>query len=566
VIANGVSAARGGTPDAAGSWQLAAPEAGGFRPVYRRRMYLRLRAGGQARAAVVNAAAARLAGSFSPLDRDVRTAPVGVTLAGADGSTVRAEFPVPARVLRVHLNPAPPAGRTVQLFRLDGNTPGPTAAAVAASGAAFGAEVVDLRLALRLASDAVTFHPLAPVNVQQLWVRTFPSSPRLLLAPADDSGASSVLWTAPGEVGRQQPLSAGQFDLREPFAAALARVLDALPAPLPAMLDLLLTAESDAPCTFALTAVSAGGHLVRGGFAAEEKAVLRFEGTGAERREVALQVARGATVRAARLEMEESLRQARPGDAAGGGSGGGGSADAPGAGLDAGRGASLAGARWAAQSFTPARATLASGVSVGVLPLQEGTEVRVELREDFGGEPEGRVLASGTVPAGVAGRRGWASLSLATPVLLAVQPYWLVLSTPNGGGVWLARDVAGSRMRVGQAPEPGALPLPEGTLDGLQALHRLLERPVEPLPGPSGAPGVTVSPAPPPLTVEVAGAVLRPAEASGRLGVDLASALTAAAASAPGSDPLVTVPVVLTAAVPGLVTVYPPSVEYTLPF
>lgn len=554
----GVSLLPGGPVAAGGSWNLVAPIAGGFRPVFRQLLYIRVATGGAAHRAVVDAAASRIAGSFTLIERNALAQPGYATIAALSGNTVRVTLPVPERVVKVALSPAPAAGRSVYAHRLVGDAPGADAAAYAAHGASFVADFTDLRFALRVGTAPGTLDALAPAAIQELRLRSRPSSPRLSLAPASDLAAASIFWTAPGDIGADggQPASAGVFDLRDAFAGALARQIDTLAAPLPASIDLALSAESDAPCTFALTALSVGGRLVREGFAtAAEKEVLRFDGTGAERREVLIQVPR-AVIATAALEMAESLRDDRPAVASVPSTNA--PATPPSDDLEVSEGATLAVGRWCAQSFIPPRATLATGLGLALLPLAEGTEVSVEVREDYNGSPGGRLLADAVLAGASPGHRAWSSATFRDAVYLAAEPYWLVVGARNGGGAWLARPAEGTLLSGARTPD-GRDSAADASLAGIEGLHRLLERPtVDPATG--GTP-----PADPPVVVQLGETTITPAIADGRLQFDLASALNAHLAAAPGADPLVSVPLVVTSAVEGLVTLYPPRVEYTLP-
>jgi hypothetical protein len=579
----GISATPGGTPAATGSWNLTTGEEGAFRPFFRQLAYLRIATGGLAHRAVVDAAATRIAGSFGPIDHDALATPDYVTLTAIDGSTVLAVLPVPERILRLQRTLAPPPSptRSAYVHRVDSSTPGPSPAAAATYGTSFGAEVVDLRFALRVGQSTTSFDALAPGGVGALWMRSIPSSPRLSLAPAGDLSAAIGFWAAPGEIGRGQPASAGIFAIQSAangpnaFADALGRLLDSLPSPLPATIDLALIAESDAPCTFALTQVEVGGRFVRAGFAvpagatvAPEKQVLRFDGGAVRKQEVVLEIPRGAAIASAALELSASLRDDRPADAsvpAGSLADTGLVATLGEDDLTVGAGATLRVGRWAAQAFTPPAATVATGVALGMLPLAEATEVRVELREDHNGSPAGRVLADATVAAGPAGSRAWGSARFAEAVILPVQPYWVVVSARNGAGVWLARDATG-KLQLGPTDTDGKTSAADGALDGLEGLHRLLQRPPEPATtgGGSGG-GDPTAPVALPIAITIGASAVQPAGPPGdRASADITAALADALAAAPGTDALVPIPVAVSTPVAGLVTVYPPTVEYTV--
>ena len=173
----------------------------------------------------------------------------------------------------------------------------------------------------------------------------------------------------------------------------------------------------------------------------------------------------------------------------------------------------------------------------------------------------------------MAGLRGWGSARFPEAVILPVQPYWVVVTARNGAGVWLARDAAG-KLQVGPTDDDGKTSAADGTLDGLEGLHRLLERPVEQPNGGGGGGGSGgggggggggTTPPPPPLAITVGETALQPVATTGaRVGADVSAALNTVLATAPGTAPLVPVTVGVATAVAGLVTVYPPSIEYTI--
>ena len=136
----------------------------------------------------------------------------------------------------------------------------------------------------------------------------------------------------------------------------------------------------------------------------------------------------------------------------------------------------------------------------------------------------------------------------------------MVVGARNGAGVWLARP-ADARRVDGPRATDGHDRAPDAVLAGIAGLHRLLERSVT-APGSDGGPPTAPLP---PLNVRIGGAAVTPMRAGGRLRFDLTRALNTYLAAAPGADPVFEMPVVVTSEVAGLVTVYPPWLEYMLP-
>src|SRR5207302_661361 len=210
----------------------------------------------------------------------------------------------------------------------------------------------------------------------------------------------------------------------------LRRRLAAAARPWPASVDVALVAESDAPCSLFFSTFNVGYHLVRERFRDDlrDRVVLRFGG-GDEPAPVQAALPAGAQVRAASVRVVESFGpdRALDGAAANGSS----------------HGVYVGGDRGAAAALTPKAAVGATGVELTLVPLAERTEVLVELREDAGGQPVGRLLAQGTLPAAAPGATRRVTLRFPDVVPLFSQPYWLVAKGATGEAVWLT-DAGGS--------------------------------------------------------------------------------------------------------------------------
>lgn len=341
-----------------------------------------------------------------------------------------------------------------------------------------------------------------------------------------DGGETVFFWMTalmPGD-----PVDVGGL-----LAGALQNLLSRVAPPLPATVEVPLVVAADVPCLFELQALAVPYRLavesLPGG---EEKKVLRFEEGRVSSGEVRLRLPAGARVASAVLAAVASLREDRALEA-----GAGGAAPAETSGVRVEPGAR------AAQAFTPAEAVAVSGVALGLMGLAPGSELRIELQEDSGGEPSGRKLAEGSLAIEQAGERLWATARFPEPVILPAQQHWLLLTAASGGAVWLARTGT-TPVRLLGRPSP----------KDLEALLHVLS-PFSPADGSR----------PPQPELRLGEAVI-PAteEPEDRRSYDLTAALNQHLA-AQGSAGAVDVPLLFTSIVPGMLTVYPPRIVYDPP-
>lgn len=533
-----VSASPGGSPVAPGSRSVTSPAGTPPLRAFRDVLHLRFAAGGLAEEIALvpglDPEATVLRARFAPLDYDALQpgAPLApAAVRAADGSLV-VELDAPRRLLFVRLAPqrTPEPGFTLRVHRLDGQATAekPTATAVQGSAGAFFFDFTDARFALRLQDGAGHAIALATTDLLAVQVRAEPAGARIGLAsPGDDPLASPALfWTAQDQTG--------EVDAGSALAETLARHLAALTS-LPAAVDVALVIAADAPCRFDLQALEVPYRLVR---LSPGKEVVRFAGSGAADRPVLLRLPGGAAVVSATLETVPSLRGGRPVP--------GGSGESAGEPVEK-TGVRVTGRTWVAQKITPAQAVAVTGIAAGLLGLDRGAELTLELREDHQGEPTGRKLAEGSLTLEQAGRRVWSTVFLSTPVILPAQPYWLLLTAAGGEAVWLARS---GEAAVRVLDRPAAPSARQVDLQGLETLYRLLtlENRKSETPALELRLGDT--------------AVAETAEREdGRTSFDLAAALTRYLAGRPAAS-LQDVPLAFTAAVPGLLTVYPPRIIY----
>jgi len=421
-------------------------------------------------------------------------------------------------------------------------------------------DFTDARFGLRLRNGSTT---LQSNHLAGMTVRSYPSAPRLgLAAPTDLAGPNAL--TAPiffsrldGEIGKEGDANAGQIDVGKALAKALQQHVDTFFAQwlaktpagdtpvLPTVLTVALVIESDAPCQLAIDEFVVAYQLLRRNFPDwAEKIVLRFAGTAAETQTVKLSLPKQATVTQATLTVAANLGAAKVADGA---SGNGFLLDT----LAQATGIHLGLERWAAQPFIPVQATTARGLVVGLLALTSDAQLALELYEDWQGQPAGKKLLATTVALGQSGQRLWKTVTLAEDLLLATQPYWLLLKTVRGAALWLA-----------QPGEPPVQMLTQennrwqtlSVLTNTQGLVHLLS--------PIAAKDQSVPFA---LTIGVTTVAPnpKPEPDDDRQTFDLTAALNTALSTSPTSD-LVNIPLTFTTTLAGLITVYPPVVEYSV--
>jgi hypothetical protein len=501
---------------------------------YRRALFLRVPLGAGVDGVAVDPAATRLAVTFGPRETAypadsssvLRVAPLGPGLVvELDGprQVVRVDLAVPALAV-----PAP----AVALHRLDGDVAADNPTATGAPGTAFLPDFTDIRFAIRAASASVP-SPLSTVHLTQLILRSQPTGPRVGLADPAAPDDVTPLWREAGEV---------QADAGEALARALpsliAGALDRLHdagAGAPAHLDVLVVLESDAPCLATVTDLHVPVSPVVSSFpGGQAREVLRFPGGRLTTRTVTLSLPGGAGVSRASLELVSSLRSEAP-DSLG-----------PLDPVPAERTGIAVGADgWVAGRRSVEAAVTVSGLTLGLMALVAGTELLVEVRGDPPQTPAGAVVASGRLVLAGAGDPGWFTVRFESEVVLTTAGIWLLLRAARGAAIWLAAVDEGDAVLTG----PGGAGGWRVAASDLRPLARHLE--------PASAEGaprelaVSVGSVPAPVSADTAG---------GRRRVDLTAALDGQLAARPAGQ-AVAVPVELSSAAEGIVTVLAPMVE-----
>lgn len=210
--------------------------------VYRLRVPFEVATGGTAEAIEVDTDETTLAATFGRLTYNALDPPDPALEAGLDqqdGDVVVIMLDGPRRIHRVRLTTA----EGVALFRLDGNKRADDPSVAGPSDNELG-EFTDRRFAVQ------------PSNVAAVMVRSYPTGPRVGIA-ARGAADATFFWRADGEIGKpaaagdpaaSPPPSAGIVADGAGLARELQRLVDALPQPLPAQVELDLVFESDAPC------------------------------------------------------------------------------------------------------------------------------------------------------------------------------------------------------------------------------------------------------------------------------------------------------------------------------
>jgi hypothetical protein len=601
--------------DLPGSGQLTIAEAVGTTPVHRAVVELELAVGAGATALEVDAAAARLSGTFHPRDFEALSGSDKRAQTRSDGEgAVIVELDGRWTVVEIELaSGVAGAGDRVELYRLDGDVRSdkPTRSAfVQGRVARFvqGAADAFIEAAQALPQAGVVPFAMAGVAPEGATLGAQLAQPGGELGPQEDltqgvsagkvallvgppdftdlrfavklEGASLAPAQLSGIVVRARPTGprvavalpgadpetffwqepgeapgSVRVEAGPPFAEALQRFvqerLDEEGPPGDEALALSLVVESDAPCRFVFDTPVGSA-----GLRAPHLTVVDRLAGGEDKLVLRFSEEDGFThvvplVLPAGKTVVSASLPTLP-DFRDGSAGGGGS------GLEAEpgphEGAWVDDGRWVGTRVTPPTAPI-RGLALGALSASPGLELHCEVQADWNGAPSGAVLAAGRLVVGDAGRRRWATLVLPHPVALTPTPVWVLVTAPTGRGVWLA-EPGPDPVRVFDRSDGPRKLLPRSAIPGLSPLLVFL------------APATAAGSAPP-LAVTVdgveVGSFVPPAAppvqlAAGRVWYDPAAALHAALAGLPSSPATVEVGITFRASLPGRLTVYPPRV------
>lgn len=548
--------------DASGRLQVVEPRGAPTQRFFRVIKSLSFKTGGVADAMTIDSDATDLRAVFnchdyylgvSDLDA-VRDTPGAMTTIRLDG---------PRQVLAIQISTGTtlsPAG-FLEFYRLDGNTPAdsPTISVGVSDGLAFvpnGAGFVDARFAIRLMdSEGKATSP----SVHAIRLRSYPTGPRLGIAdPAkleahpDDRSLVTGFWQSPG-VTDEASADLGIVDAGKKMAAALERFLNGLlkanPAKPPESINVALVIESDNQCEVEVKAFGITYHprfesLPPADGKRVDKQVLRFPGDRVSSQHIPLQVPR--TVMLATIRTVESFTK---GDAVAAGD----DVCLPGMLQSTSEGAYIGVEKWVAQDHvhTAPEAISVNAVVLGLMSISSKAELQIEVQEDWRGRPSGRTLAEGKVTLELTAGRCWSIVRFPAPVVMTSARHWIVVKAKTGSAIWLVQ-CKDSSVRVAERAGEKSIWSETSVLSGVQALYRFV------LPGPveNGRP-VTIS-----IGDGELGLTEPQPDEPGVREFDMTHALKAHIAGRPADGPCANVELTFTAAGPGFITVYPPSIDY----
>jgi hypothetical protein len=301
-----------------------------------------------------------------------------------------------------------------------------------------------------------------------------------------------------------------------------------------------------------ITHFQAGYHRLLKSFSAgsAEKQVLRYTGKQVDRQQVSIRLPRTATVVSGSIRINESLHPGRPsvGDDLLG--------NAPIA-EDLGLRINATAAPSAGQRLNPANAVSVQGIALGMMALTPDTQISLEVQADWQSKPSGKKIASGSATLKEAGRLQWVIVSFKETLAIPSQPHWILVGAAKGDAVWLVEPGSDSA---------GLLEFQAGSwnelarLQGYKTLHRLLP------PAPAGE---DAAPAGAHLSIaalDVQSVTLKDSNQKdiGRL-FDVASAINgflAAVRAGTNVAEKIDIPLVFTSGSSGLITVYPPELNF----
>jgi hypothetical protein len=547
-----VATTQGGTTvSASTNWPLTMPSGTQPRISFRQVLFLRFPTGNAGRI-VFDEQTTVLNAQFQPyiynaLSAGAHVAPRSLNV---DQGAIIVTLDAPHRITSVGLSASAAInGSSLALHRIDGTA--------IAEKATISIPVNSSDHTIKLSNDAFmdsTFavvrttpiKPSPPLTstsaLTKLQVTSFPSHPRISIASSNLSDAT-VFWNAPGEVGMGTPAAQGHVTAGAALVGALQTLLDrALTSGSQPHIDIALVIESDAPCLFTITSLAINFRFILEAFPdGAAKRILRFGASLPSKQPLRFEIPAEAIISHATLRLSTSLRSDQHLDSAAGETL-----------LSQSSGIEVNTTHWVAQQLVPSVAAVATGLTLGMLPLEEGSEIVVELREDLDGLPTGKLLASGTLNVGVAGQRAWARLLFAQPLILSAQPYWVMAKMSRNTAIWLADAGNIPALVVEVTPQSGVI-RKQWSFEGLVALVQFLTQ----TPQSEGQGQATL--------LSIDGLAVHPGERQDQPTVDITTLLQEQLAHHPSSvGASAPIELMFSSNAPGIVTVYPPSIEYDL--
>ena len=275
-------------------------------------------------------------------------------------------------------------------------------------------------------------------SVLELNLLGLPTGQRLGLAPPDDPDAAVFFWRQAGEFDSGHPDHDGVVDAGAALAAALQTYATEHP-PSGDHLDVALVVASDSPCLFEIETLSTPYLLAVNGFAqATGKQVLRFAAGSATAQDLALRVPAGG-VEHAFLEIADSFGEDRLLDLTTG---------------DGKLSVALKPMRWVGRRAVPVQAISARGVALTVKVPTGPARLAIQLQEDAGGRPSGKVLATGEVTLKQFAAVAQVNVPFENAAILATTPYWLLVVAAEGRVLWLSDEGEGQMAVFPQDADP----------------------------------------------------------------------------------------------------------------
>lgn len=427
-------------------------------------------------------------------------------------------------------------------------------------------DFVTRKFAIKVIDKSQSYTHLETRHVLDVIVHSNPTGPRIgIAAPVPEGEPHEVIeyfWNAPGEIAEQADTVPAGKNPNEELAKALTRYLkgqfntifddaednNQLPD-VPDNINVDLVFESDTPCVFNATQFKINYTLVRQrsslpykGISPQKKTVVRFSGNALTTEAVKIKIPKNIEVITAILNSEASLG-GEPSYVVGG--------MQP---LTASlrTGINIAKDRWIAQQVLPDKALTINGLALGLMNLEKETELLVELREDWNGQPCGKKLLETKIQLNILGERIWRRIPLRNSIPLATQSYWILLKSAKGTALWFTRSGDFKPVQVLQAAQEKA-PLTKITaVNGIEAYYTFF----------SASPHGQVPQAPfelamdnipiPPITME-----------NETINFELKDALNSKLSQGAGKE-LAGISLHLSSAFSGIVTVYPLRIKYRL--
>lgn len=388
----------------------------------------------------------------------------------------------------------------------------------------------------RDARFAIKANSLADSDIDDIVIRSYPTTPRVGLAPANGGSVETAIFaTEAGEFRTDKTL-----DIRDVYRAALQRSLDEQASTGDHTIGVDLVLESDTPCSRSAPVNITPYVIQTNSFAlpptvdARTKMVLKFSENYLQTQRVDFDVPANSHVSSASVAVQIGA--------------GGGIAVADPADMTVPvtpHGAEIGADYWLAIPLPIAVATLARSLAVGVMPTVADTVIDAEIRSDWQATPGGQALAKTQFELDGAQRRNWYREYFAEPVLLSGAGAWLLLRAAQGHAILLC-NTAPDVTRDGTVADTRIV-------TGGEPLARLLMQAPPSAAAESG-----------PITLRIGGTVITPVREAERLVFDIAGAINSELAAIPSSPSIHSIALEFLSSQPLLATVYAPELTFEL--